>query len=227
MARKPSTSAPDAPKRPRGRPRKVVPIVAAAEDNGPTNDRITEVLAEYTQLDTAGRRINQQKNTVLSNFEKEGGDKSALKALHRALSLDPAEASAKLGRVVRYQASQGISLRWQPDGQSTIMDHLAPGPAPAAHPGPHGTTFSTSRHDLDKARAHTDGYNSGVAGAAPSDNPFQHIVGSEVYAEWHRGRDEGQQDRLRRNPVLSDRIAGSVSMNPEMPPASEASPPAA
>lgn len=213
----------DLPRRPRGRPRKVVEV---RKDNGPDRSRVSAVLAEYTQLDTAGRRINQQKTTLLSNFEKEGGDKAALKAVHRSLALDKGEATAKLEALVRYHAGQDITVRWQADGQSTVMDHLGEAqqrPTPAARaPAPN----TQGDRDLAAARAHQDGYNSGLQGAAPSDNPFQHIPGSEQYVRWHDGRDEGQQDRLRRNPGLVDRIAGSATMDPQIPPAPEASPPA-
>lgn len=235
MARKPKV--PGQPPRPRGRPRREAAAAYAAAAaaaaggapaspapvNVPTAERIAEVLAEYTQLDTQGRRVNQAKTTLLTNFDKEGGDKQALKALHRALSLDPAEASAKLSSLVHYQATQGITVRWQADGQGTLMDHLgeaASKPTPAA-------AASAEQNALDIARAKSDGYNSGIHGAAPSDNPHQHIVGSEVYVAWHNGRDEGQQDRLRRNPVLNDRISEAVTMPPAMPPSPEVQPPAA
>lgn len=180
----------DEPTKARGRPRKAAP----EPSNGPSADRVAEYLARYTTLKTEAQRVAQAISTELTNFEKEGGDKKALKALHDSLKLDPDEARRRLETLVRYHGGQDIRVSWQDDGQSTLDDVLAD-PAPT----------TAGRHDLAKARAHADGYNSGKAGAIPSDNPFRHQPGSEEYVSWHDGRDEGQRDREARKPEAAAR----------------------
>lgn len=203
---------------PRGRPRKnaaAVQEVAAPQHNGPTNDRIAEVLADYTSLDTAGARIRQQIKTLLDGFEKEGGDKAELKALHKSMRLDPREAQAKLERRIRYHAGQGIVVSWETSGQATVLDTLGPeAKAPDKN--------SKAARQLAAARAHSDGYNSGLKGSVPSDNPFSANPGSEEYVQWHDGRDDGQRDREARNPALRDRIAAAATADASLPEAAEA-----
>lgn len=172
--------------------------------NGPTPERRAEVLAEYTILTTAGQRNNQAKSTLLKNFASEGGDPKALKSLHASLKLDPAEAAAKLDTLVQYHHGAGIKVRFLDSGQGTVIDELVPGPR------------SEANEKLAKARAYSDGYNSGLKGnSAPHDNPKS--IGSEEYVEWHNGRDDGQRDRLLKNPALGSRVAASQQADPSMP----------
>lgn len=203
---------------PRGRPRKVPATDTAATQqvaaNGPTNERIAEVLADYTSLDTAGARIRQQVKTLLDGFEKEGGDKAELKALHKSMKLDPREAQAKLERRLRYHAGQGIVVSWMENGQGTVVGLLGP-EAKAPDKG------SKASKQLAAARAHSDGYNSGLRGGVPSDNPFNANPGSEEYVQWHDGRDDGQRDREARNPGLRDRIAAAAVADASLPAAAE------
>lgn len=205
---------------PRGRPRKdqtPAPETAAAQAqpvNGPTNERIAEVLADYTSLDTAGARIRQQVKTLLDGFEKEGGDKAELKALHKSMKLDPREAQAKLERRLRYHAGQGIVVSWLENGQGTVVGLLGPeAQAPDKN--------SKASKQLSAARAHADGYNSGKRGAVPADNPFSASPGSEEYVQWHDGRDDGQRDREAGNPALRDRIAAATVADASLPAAAE------
>jgi ribosome modulation factor len=178
--------------------------------NGPSPERIAEVLAEFTQLTTAGQRINQQKSTLLTTFQKQGGKPKLLKALHASLKLDKAEAVAEIGEYVRYHATQDIRVSWLANGQGALDDVLGD-----EHAAPAKNT--KGQRDLAAARAHSDGYNSGLRGAKPSDNPFAHAPGSEEYVQWHDGRDEGQRDYLNKNGGLADRIAAAATADASMP----------
>jgi ribosome modulation factor len=197
----------------RGRPRRQQQTdgtTQQAASNGPSAERIAEVLAIYTENMTASRRIAQANNTLLTAFEKEGGDKAELKALHASLKLSHNEAVAKLERRIRYHAMQDIRVSWEPSGQANVLDALGP-----EQRAPDKNT--KGQRDLSAARAHADGYNSGLNGGVPSDNPFAHAPGSEEYVRWHDGRDEGQQDRVRKNGPLSDRIAAAAVADAAMP----------
>lgn len=178
--------------------------------NGPTNDRITAVLADYTTLDTQMARIRQSVKTLLDGFEKEGGDKAELKALHKSLRLDPREAQAKLERRLRYHAGQGIVVSWLQNGQGTVIAELGP-----EVKAPDKKT--TNDQKLAAAQAHSRGYNDGLAGGVPADNPFAHAPGSEEYVQWHDGRDDGQRDREAKNPALRDRIATAAVADASLP----------
>jgi len=215
MARKPSNGDASAAPKKRGRPPKVA--AAPTQSNGPSQAQVAAALANLTRLETEGRRINQAKATEFTNFEKIGGDKRALKLLHRNIMLDKREAESFMETLVRYHTGQGINVRFQDDGQGTVIDLLE---TPAK-------TLEGNR-DLAAAKAHSDGYNSGLHGAVPSDNPFRHEPGSEAYVQWHNGRDEGQNDRLAKNPALSARVTAANIFDDEMPyPGSpEVSPPA-
>lgn len=183
---------------------------------GPSQSRRSEVLAEYTRLTTEGQRVNQAKSTLLTAFTKEGGDTKALKSLHASLKLDPAEAAAKLTTLVQYHAGVNIKVKFGDDGQGSVLDDLGP---------EQPTPPSDGDKLLSVARAHSDGYNCGRSGATPSDNPFQHQIGSEEYVNWHNGRDEGQADRLKRRPALEARVAASATADAAMPPNTGVFPP--
>jgi uncharacterized protein (UPF0335 family) len=182
----------------RGRPRKVTPPVS----NGPSPDRVAKYLAQYTTLKTEAQRVAQSIGTVIKNLKTEGGDGKALKALHASLKLDKAEATARLATLVRYHAGEGIRVTFSPDdGQGSLDDVLGTTQQPAPAPNTKGT------RDLARARAHSDGFNSGLSDAAPSDNPFRHAPGSEEYVAWHDGRDDGQRSRENGRVVLADSLS--------------------
>jgi len=189
-----------AAKRPRGRPRIERPT------NGPTPDQQAETLAELIRLDTERAKLGQATATVLNRFEKWGGNKKQIKAVKALLMLDPREAQVNIETLLHYSANAGIEVRWQADGQSTLVDSLEPAK-------PQKTTTGT--RDLAAAKAHSDGFNSGKAGAVPHDNPF--TPGSEQYVSWHDGRDDGQRAREGKTPGLSDRIAEARTADASLP----------
>jgi hypothetical protein len=179
-------------------------------NNGPTNDRIAAVLAEYTVLDTSGARVRQQIKTLLDAFDKEGGNRKSLKRLHRSMKLDMREAQAELERDVRYHAGQGIALSWLDNGQGSALAELGP-----EMKAPDKNTKGARA--LAAARAHSDGYNAGKVGGVPSNNPYSANPGSEEYVQWHDGRDDGQRDREAANPALRDRIAAAALADASLP----------
>lgn len=189
-----------AAKRGRGRPRIERPT------NGPTPDQQAETLAELIRLDTESAKLGQVKATVLNRFEKWGGNKKQIKAVKALLMLDGREAQVNIETLLHYSANAGIEVRWQADGQSTLVDSLEPATPRRKTDGD---------RDRDSAKAHADGFNSGKVGGVPHDNPFK--PGSIEYVSWHDGRDDGQRAREGKTPGLSDRIAESRTADASMP----------
>ncbi len=190
-----------APKR--GRPKK------PQASNGPTPEERQQTLAELTRLKTEAQRIAGLISTLCNGFKAKGGDVKALKFLHGLTKLDPREAQAHLETMVRYATDIDIKISWQEDGQGALSDVLEGGGIPASP--------TDAKMDLARARAHADGYNSGKAGAVPSDNPFSHRPGSEEFVAWHDGRDEGQSDRERGNPARAARVTSAAAADASMP----------
>lgn len=193
------------PKRGPGRPRK-----ERSTGNGPTAEQEAETLAALVRLDTEAARISQEKGTVLGRFEKIGGDKKAIKTVKSLLMLDKREAVAYLDKLLGYATRAEIAVTWQPDGQAALTDMLADDAAAAPPKNMKGT------RDLRAAKAEVDGYNSGKAGARPSDNPFSHAPGSEEYVSWHDGRDSAALGREMRS-GLTDRIAAAEGADASLP----------
>lgn len=181
---------------------------AAPPPNGPTPEDEAHTLAELIRLDTAQAQINQERSTLLARFEKKGGDKKAIKAIKVLLSRDKREAEAHLAALGRYGRNAGIKITWQGD-QSALTDVLAD---PAGTPA----RKTDGDRDLAAARAHSDGYNSGMRGAVPSDNPHRNKPGSVEYVEWHNGRDEGQRAKEGAQPApkSEDPAAQTLPENP-------------
>lgn len=161
----------------------------AAPVNGPTPEDEAHTLAELIRLDTAAAKLNQERGNILKRFEKKGGDVKAIKAIKTLVTRDAREAEAYLATLTRYGRNAGIKVTWTDGGQAQLADVLG---EEAGKP-PNRQTEGT--RDLAAARAHSDGYNSGLTGAAPSDNPHRGQPGSIEYVEWHDGRDEGQRAR--------------------------------
>lgn len=195
--RKAATSAaPKAENKNRGAPRKTVGRKMAAspaadqrpQRNGPSPEERAACLAEYTRLTTEGQRVNQAKSTLLKNFEKSGGKPKTLKMMHALLKLDSREAQVEVESYLSYAIGFNIKVSWAPNGQSSLVEALGEeARAPAKN--------TEGSRDLAAARAHADGYNSGMQGAVPSDNPHRDRPGSEEYVQWHNGRDEGDAAR--------------------------------
>ena len=203
-------AAPDAaqPKRGPGRPPGSGKDKKPAASNGPSPDRINFYLARFTTLKTEAARVAQEIKADLDRFKGEGGDPGTLKYLHKSLKLDPREAQAGLERLVRYHAGAGIKVSWHDDGQSSMDDVLE-----VKQPAPN----TEGTRDLAKARAHGDGYNAGLSGAVPSDNPFRHAPGSEEYVAWHDGRDQGAEDLSKRKPGQSSRVQQARGADASLP----------
>lgn len=193
-------AAAEQPKRGRGRPRIERPT------NGPTPEQEAETLAELIRLDTESARIAQAKSTVLNRFEKQGGDKKVIKAVKALLMQDKREAQAYLEKLFRTARNADIKVSWDEDtGQATLTDVMEP-----------PTKNTQGTRDLAAARAHADGFNSGLNGAPPHANPFSHKPGSEEYVSWLDGRDEGQRTREAKS-GLGDRIAEAATADASLP----------
>lgn len=203
QAATPVEAAPEAEPAPRGRGR---PRKDRAGTNGPDANMRAETLAAYTTLKTSSQRIAGEVSALMARYKAAGGDVKALKFAHGLTKLDVREASAHLEKMVQHAGDIGVRVSWEEGGQGSLADVME---APAANR--QGTVLNGA-HDLSKARAHSDGYNSGLNGSMPQDNPFSAKPGSEEFVSWHDGRDEGQRDREVRNvPQAQRAVAASLA----------------
>lgn len=177
---------------------------ATATVNGPSQEDRSFVLAEMLRLENARQKVNQEQGTLLSNFEKKGGNKKAIKQVFGLMKLDKRQAQVDFEALILYAAGIEISVPWRTDPQDVADDEQ---PAPK----------TDGDRDLSAARAHTDGYNSGLRGSVPSDNPFSASPGSIEYVSWHDGRDEGQRDRDKRKPEDAARAAAAGEADTSLP----------
>jgi ribosome modulation factor len=153
--------------------------------NGPTQDLHDEVLAEFTELKTAAQRIAQKIKTCLGRYEAAGGFSEEIKFSHKLGKLETGEAQSLVRRLNRAAHWSGI-ITW--DERSGQSDFAATFDAPAEG----GGVAPGSR--LSRARAYSDGYNSGKGGATRDANPFAHAPGSAEYVAWNDGQGDGSGD---------------------------------
>lgn len=160
---------------------------ALAGDAGSNVDPniIQACLAEYTEVNTEIGRLSQRQSAMLARYEKQGVNIKSIKNTHRASKLDKRVATAQAQSDVRYLVITGILSPANDDWvrKVTQSDMFARGVAPPGAVSP----------QLARARAHSDGYNSGRHGAAADTNP--HKPGSAEHVAWLEGLKDGQEDR--------------------------------
>lgn len=182
----------------------------AARKNGPSPQQNQDWLARLTRLKTESRRVAGEISALGTEVKGAGGALhwKNLKKVHDLQKMDPSEAVAELEGLIQIAAQNEIRVTWA-GNQATLADVLDQN-----QPPPKNTQGS---RDLDEARAHSDGYNSGKNGSVPSDNPFQHAPGSLQYVAWHNGRDEGQKDREKNRPGEAARVAEAATADDTLP----------
>jgi hypothetical protein len=169
--------------------RKLSEAMQAANQSNVDPSIIQACLAEYTQGDSELKRLAQRQAALLRRYEGQGVNVKSIKAAHRAAKLDKAAARAQAQSDMRYLVITGI-LRPADDewvkqvSQSSLFD------------GEDVEQVSTPSPDLARARAYSDGYNSGRHGGEAINNPFQ--AGSAEYVGWEKGRTDGQADKALR-----------------------------
>jgi hypothetical protein len=115
--------------------------------------------------------------------------------------LDKAAARAQTQSDIRYLVVTGI-LRPADDewvkqvSQSSLFD------------ADDAETISTPSPELARARAYSDGYNSGKHGGEAINNPFP--AGSAEFVEWEKGRVDGQDDRALRGSGRAAKVADTT-----------------
>jgi ribosome modulation factor len=164
---------------------------------------IQACLAEYTTTDTQIKRLAQQQAAMLKRYEGQGVSPRSIKKMHRAAKLDKAVARAEAQEDARYYIICGIlspaTDEWARQvSQSTLFD------AEDSEFEPLGTVSP----DLARARAHTDGYNSGRHGGEAINNPF--LAGSQEHVAWLEGLKEGQADHALRGKGAAPRNADAT-----------------
>jgi hypothetical protein len=171
---------------------------------------IQACLAEYTTIDTEIKRLAQRQAAMFRRYEGQGVVPRSIKRAHRMSKLDKAVAAAEARTDVRYLVITGVLKPADDDWVKQVAqsDMFAEGEEPGT-PSP----------ELARARAYSDGYNSGRHGGEAINNPF--LAGAAEHVEWEKGRRDGAADRALRggasgkgkvadaNPKKRGRPAGS------------------
>ena len=152
---------------------------------------IQACLAEYTQTDTQIKRLAQQQAAMLKRYENQGVNTKSIKNTHRSAKRDKAEARAQIQSDIRYHVICGILNPANDEWTQAVTQTSLFGEEDKEF-----EPLGTVSPDLARARAHSDGYNSGRHGGEASHNPFQ--AGSEQFVAWHQGMLDGQSDRALR-----------------------------
>jgi hypothetical protein len=152
---------------------------------------IQACLAEYTTLDTEIKRLAQRQAAMFRRYEGQGVVVKSLKNAHRMSKLDKAAAAAQAKTDVRYLVITGVLKPADSDWvrQVSQSDMFAADEEP--------DTVGKPSPDLARARAHSDGYNSGRHGGEAINNPFQ--AGQAEFVAWEQGRTDGAADRALRS----------------------------
>lgn len=153
---------------------------------------IQACLAEYTVLDTEMKRLSQKQAAMFGRYEGQGVNKLSIKRAHKMSKLDKEAARSQLRTDTRYLIITGVLNPATEDWAKKLQQSDLFSEAEAEAPEASGTVSP----DLARARAHSDGYNTGKAGGALGDNRF--TPGTAEYVAWARGCSDGLADRKAR-----------------------------
>ncbi|HUY05066.1 MAG TPA: hypothetical protein VMV33_17450 [Rhodocyclaceae bacterium] len=181
-------------------------------------DAEAQCLIEVMRFDSDMGRLRQAKGTMLKRFESMGVNIKGVQLAARLSKVDDAQS--------QYRANTQTLLRLKilsvdDTGQGSFIKGLEV--VKAASP--------KLEDDVSRARAHSDGYNSGRGGALVSSCKFN--AGSAEFVAWRDGWEDGHKDRLARNPdaekvvVASGRKRGRPAGSTNKPKSDEGKPEAA
>lgn len=152
-------------------------------------DDIAACYAEYVSLRTDQGRVSQAIGTMLKRYEKRHVDAKAIKHSYKLAMMDPAMATAQHAINDEYVRILEI-VDFDAAGQGGFaegLERVTPKPSPA----------NAAR--VACARAHADGYNSGLAGGK-IEGSERFAAGSEEFVAWRDGWSDGHADRIARHP---------------------------
>lgn len=152
---------------------------------------IQACLAEYTEVDTQIKRLSQKQAAMFKRYENQGVNVRSIKNSHRASRQDKAAAAAQAQSDVRYLIITGV-LNPANDDWAKHVSQTDMFSQEASATSPIGTVSP----QLARARAHSDGYNTGRHGGDGQTNP--HTAGSAEHVAWLGGLKDGQADRALR-----------------------------
>jgi ribosome modulation factor len=175
-------------------------------------NEIAACFTEYASMRADAARVSQRIAALFGRYEKLGVDQRAIKHSYAAAQKDPTEAAAQHRRNSEYLALLEI-IDFGSEGQGTFIAGLA-----VAKPG------AKASEGIRAARAHADGYNSGLAGGKIEACKF--ATGSEEFVSWRDGWSDGHADRVARNPD-ADKVTQSEPRKRGRPRKDGAPPPAA
>lgn len=156
-------------------------------------DDVAACYAEYSGLRADQARLNQRIQVTLGRYEKLGVDPVAIKHAYTVAAKDPREAAAQHKRNSEYLALLEI-IRFDDEGQGNFVAGLT-----VAKPSQEASA------KVRAARAHADGYNSGLAGGTADGNPF--AAGSAEFVQWIHGHSDGRADRIAKRPEDENVVA--------------------
>lgn len=156
---------------------------------------ITDCMAEYEEMMGRRARLDAQIGAMFMKYEKaEGVDRAQVKRSYRRRNMDPAEVRSEIEVDMHYTRVLG-QIEWDAkSGQGSFIEAIAAIPTPVVS--------KVADANLARARAHSDGYNSGKAGAKVGSCRFS--VGSEQYVAWRDGWQDGTADREAVKPGASN-----------------------
>lgn len=217
MARKPKASAsaeptdnagveaPAAQARGRGRPKGAKNKARELTNENP--DEVAKCFSEYVSLMRDQARIAQRIATLFDRYEKTGGvDRKAIKIAYKMSQQDPEIVARERAREDEYMRLLGI-IEVDDDGQVVMSEDFAP-------TVPKKLT-NEAQELIDRARAYSDGYNTGLAGGTLEHNT--HEPGSMKHQEWVVGFHDGDAERLLANPDAGKVTVASTRRTKKQP----------
>lgn len=202
MARKKAATDPNAPAKSRGRPKKEKTVITNVNP-----DAVVQCFVEVNGMLSDRARLDQRIAKTYERFEKSDGvDRKAIKEAIRLSKSDPAAAKAQLDRNREYAEILEIT-DIDDAGQTGLSEDFAPREPkkPSAD----------QQALLARARASTDGYNTGFVGGSLDNNP--HVPGTSVHQEWAIGFHDGHAERLAQNPDADKVVVASTSRKRRQP----------
>jgi uncharacterized protein (UPF0335 family) len=161
----------------------------AMGDNGPPvadHTIVQACLAEYTELDSEGKRIAQKISSMFRRYEGQGINVKSIKATHRASKQDKAVAAAQARSDMQYMFACGVLRLADAEWARSVVQADLFGDAEPEEIG-------RPSEQLAAARAYSDGYNTGRHGGETGQNP--HPPGMREHVAWIEGNKDGLHDR--------------------------------
>lgn len=177
-----------------GRPKREVTAVTNVNP-----DDIAACYTDYASMRGDIARIGQRIAVSFARFEKLGVQSKGIKRAYALAQKDPDVVAAQVRMETEYLAILEI-IDFSETGQGSFAAGLK---AVVAKPSP------VAAERLNLARAHADGYNTGLAGG--DKGACRVPPGTEAHVKWLEGWHDGHADRVARKPDAEKTKPASTS----------------